>query len=390
MATNLSSYPTMGHFSDATAVSINGDTVAFDVHGGLRYDVTLAEGLNTFTVVPVDGARGSGGFVLEATYDPAFSTAVRPVLYNSGPPGNETIAVDLDADMVLGILPGVEIAASTNAGDFLVDTSGAVYNAANHAPAGPLPVASAPAYPVFSSDDLYCYAGTRIIEFASRTVVSDAFPVDADGRFARLLPGNRLIQCHNLDGFTTVDLNTNTVLAEAALSMQRPNWGTSAADPSGTYGIVTSYSYALGAVDIGSLATGATLQAFDGLGDFTGQVAFSGDGLTAFVGCFGNYYYGRGAIYAFDLAGPSLLTTYPQFGASSVVKGPDGLIYVSTRYHDHFGDGTVTHGSKDKRGIDALSWDGSGFTVVESYYLNLPDTYHVKPTFFIKPPLGEK
>jgi len=28
--------------------------------------------------------------------------------------------------------------------------------------------------------------------------------------------------------------------------------------------------------------------------------------------------------------------------------------------------------------------------VVESYYLNLPDTYHVKPTFFIKPPLGEK
>ncbi len=386
VTTNLPNYPVMGYFEDATAVSINGETVALDEYSGLRYDVVLSEGLNTFAVAPVAGDKNAaGGFVLEATYDPAFSTSGRALLYNFGPAGNETIVVDLDAEMVLGLLPGVQIVASTNAGDFVVDTAGNVYDAGNHTVVGVLPFASSPAYPVFRQDDQLCYAARRVIDFASRTVSAEDFPVAVDGRYARLLPGNRLIQCHNLTGFTTVDLTTNLALDEAELSLQRSLWGASAIDPTGTYGLVTSYSWAVGAVDIGSLATDTTLGVFDGLSDYMGQVAFSGDGLTAFAGGYGNSYYGDGGVYAFDLADTSLVTFYPQFGASSIVSGPGGRIYVSTHYVDHFGTGTVTQGLKSKRGIDVLSWDGSSFTVVTSYYLNAPHWYHVAPTFFVKP-----
>ncbi|HNR32849.1 MAG TPA: hypothetical protein PKI11_18300, partial [Candidatus Hydrogenedentes bacterium] len=386
VTTNLPNYPIMGYFAEATAVSINGETVALDADGGLRHDVTLSEGVNTFTVAPIDGDKDpANGLVLEATYDPEFSTSGHALLYNYGPTGSETIVLDLDAGEILGLLPGVQIVASTHAGDFVVDTSGNVYDAGNHTVVGALPFASAPAYPVFRGNDQYCYAARRVIDFASRAVVADDFPVMADGRFARLLPGDILVQCHNLTGFTTVDLTTNVAINEAELSLLRSLWGTSAIDPSGAYGVVTSYSYAAGAVDIGSLTTQETLAVFDLLADYMGQVAFSEDGLTAFAGGYGNSYYGGGGLYAFDLADTSLVTFYPQFGASSVAVGPDGLVYVSTHYVDHFGTGTVTQGYKHKRGIDVLSWDGSSFTVVKSYYLNAPHWYHVKPTFSIKP-----
>ncbi len=117
------------------------------------------------------------------------------------------------------------------------------------------------------------------------------------------------------------------------------------------------------------------------------QTALSSDSMTAFVGGYGNSYYGEGGIEIIDLTNFTHLSYYEQYGAYAVVVGPDDLVYVSTIYIDHFGTGSVTQGSKDKRGIDVLEFDGDYLNPIKSYYLKNNEGYRTKPTFFIKPGL---
>ena len=124
------------------------------------------------------------------------------------------------------------------------------------------------------------------------------------------------------------------------------------------------------------METGSTISQFDGLSDYMGQIAFSSEGDIVFVGSYGNSYYGKGGVYVIDVGTQTMMSYYEQFGASSVVVGPDDLIYISSRFVDHFGNGSVTQGSKDRRGIDVLQLNENGKSqFVKTYYLNYDHRY---------------
>jgi hypothetical protein len=102
------SYPIAGCFIGAGEVRINDEPVTVDDYGGYRKDVVLTYGLN--------------------------------------------------------------IVAATHDGRHVFDTHGNVYQTSDHTLAcEPLPFSQSAVYPVFSSDDIFCYAGTKKIRFADRT-----------------------------------------------------------------------------------------------------------------------------------------------------------------------------------------------------------------------------
>ncbi|MBI3291114.1 hypothetical protein HYZ76_02415 [Candidatus Falkowbacteria bacterium] len=292
----------------------------------------------------------------------------------------------MDQGGIIGLVPETGIVAGTNNGLYVVGINGNLYQTSNHQPAGQLPFTGT-AFPVFSADDAYCYAGSSKFRLSDLTLVSSQMPFTVDNRFATLLPGNILIQANRSGSntiFQRIDLGTDTVLSESNIQHSRVLWAGAIADPGGTYGLVASYSYASGSIDVGELSSDTVLyqKSHD---DYTGQIAFTKDGATALVGAYGNSYYGGGGIEFIELTNGSGYY-YRQFGGSSVVVGPDDLVYVSTRYVDHFGTGSVTYGSKDKRGIDVLAWkDDGGLEAIKSYSFNYPHSYSTKPTFFIKP-----
>jgi len=158
------------------------------------------------------------------------------------------------------------------------------------------------------------------------------------------------------------------------------------ADASGSFGLVTSYAYAQGALQMFDLDTGQEIFSEDDLGDYMGQIAMSQDGRYAFVGSYGNSYYGGGGVYVFDMQEKEIVDYYHQFGAASVVVGPDDLIYTSTRFVDHFGDGTHTQGMPGKRGVDVLRLnENQKLEHVRSFYLNEPHDYFTHGNLQIKP-----
>ncbi|MEA3282342.1 MAG: CARDB domain-containing protein [Euryarchaeota archaeon] len=383
IATNLINYPIAGYFEGAEEIRIDDVPVTMDYYGGFRRDVVLNNGINSFKIDAIRGGEIYESVSMEINYDPERSTEDRTLLYSYGDPAKtETIVLDLDGGYILGVLSGVNIVAATHDGRHVVDTKGNVYQTSDHRVVGErLPFSQTTSYPVFSNDDCLCYAGNEKIRFADRTLVSDQFPVMVDGRFARLLPGNLLIQGSS-DCFRKINLINDEVVDEIEFSETRVLWGTSAVAPCGDFGFVTSYSYAHGALDIIEMETGNKTSEFDYLSDYMGQISFSNDRSKAFVGSYGNSYYGKGGIYVIDLDTQTKLSYYKQFGASSVEVGPDGFVYISSRYVVHNG----AKGSKDRRGIDVLMLnENNELHFIKTYYLNYEHCYSTKPTFFIKP-----
>ena len=355
--------------------------------GGFREDQILAEGLNTFTIEAFGGSGALATETLEVTLDSNFSTEDRPLLYHHGE-SNETIIVDLEAGTILGVMPGIRIVAATNDGRFAIASDGNVYHTSNHTLRATFPNLGfgSPVYPFLSRDDRHAYADDEKRGFATGALLSGAIADMVDNRFATRLPGDRLAQSDAAFA-NIIDLSTDSIVSTTSLSMQRVNYGTSIVDPSGTYAFVTSYSFARGAIDVVALGTSAIVHQADLLSDYMGQVAFTADGTKALVGSYGNSFFGDGGIYVIDLAGFQLLQYYEQYGASSLALGLDGLVYTSSRFVDHFGNGTVLQGSPARRGIDVLQLTGDGqLEYVKTYYFNYPHRYETKSMFFIKAP----
>jgi hypothetical protein len=384
--TNLSNYPIAGCFQGADQILINDETVTKDEYDGFREDVVLDPGLNNFEIKAIMNGQAIETSLLKVTYDPITSTEEHTILYCHNTDMPETILIDLDQGVILGVLYGARIVAATHNGRYVIDLQGNVYQTSDHSVIDPpLPFSHTEVYPVFSGDDQFCYGFNEKIRFADRTLISDLIPVSVDGRFATLLASGFLIQGAN-SLFMTLDLVSDEIVTETDFSRLRVNWGTSASSPSGALGFVTSYSFAVGAIEIIDMNTGSTTSQFNSLSDYMGQIAFSNDGSSAFIGSYGNSYYGKGGIYVIDVVSQNLLSYFEQFGASSVSVGPDDLVYISSRYVDHFGNGTVVQGSKDRRGIDVLYLRGDNeLQFIKTYYLNYDHHYSSKPTFFIKP-----
>lgn len=389
IVTNIPYYPITGYYGGVEGVLVNEMPVTLDRYYGLRYDVELEDGPNFFDIGIIKDGLVYETSRIEIDYDSSLSTEDHTLLYSSGDPyNNETIIIDLDSDCILGVLYGVKIVSATHDGRFVVDSRGNLYQTSNHKTVGlTLPFSYSTVYPVFSSDDSFCYAGREKVIFPDMTVVSRQLPVGIDGRFATFVPEKNLLVQGSSGSFNTMDITNDELVSSVSFSKRRVNWGCSAADPNGRIGIVTSFSWATGAIDIVDLQTGGFLARFDSLTDYigySGQIAFSKDGRFAMVGSHGNSYYHYGRVYVIDLATYKIVSTYSQYGASSIAIDPNGLVYVSSSIATNNGE----KGSRARRGINVFELDDEGkLHYIKNFYLNYrqvnPHNYNT-PNFFIK------
>jgi hypothetical protein len=394
--TNLARYPILVHLEHADKVTVNGQSMSLS-EGGFRYDVDLTNDVNTpdirsFELVFFFRDEELERYTKRIIYDPNYSTDHKKLLYSEG------LVIDLDESCVIGL--SEEFVTLTHRGDNAVDRYGNVYLTSNHSLSGAkLPYGGSDAYPVFSTDDLFCYLGTDIISFPDCSWIGK-LPVRVDNRNTTLLTGNRLAICLR-DRLEILDLETMppTITTSVRIDKLRPIWGSSNVDPTGTYGFVTSYGWAVGALDVMSKDTGQIIfqkdyfsdpKYRDYLSDYMGQITFSTDGRTAFIGGYGNSFYGRGGVYVYDLSRNEITNFHHQFGASSVTVDSEGFVYISSRHVDHFGDGRVVQGFENQRGIDILRFNEEGdLEHVKSFFLNSPHEYSTGHKFLIKSPIKD-
>ncbi|HET6446694.1 MAG TPA: hypothetical protein VFI27_19170, partial [candidate division Zixibacteria bacterium] len=315
--------------------------------------------------------------------DPDYSTDHKKLLYSEG------LVIDLDDSCVIGL--SEEFVTLTNRGDYAADRYGNVYLTSTHCMSGQaMPFRGGEAYPVFSANDVFCYAANDIISFSDRSQIGK-LPIWVDNRNTVLLLGDRLAKCLR-DRFEILELGTMppTITTSVRTTTLRPIWGSSNVDPTGTFGFATSYGWAVGALDVILIDTGDIIFQKDYCSDYMGQVAFSPDGQTALIGGYGNSYYGGGGIYVYNLNRNEITNFHHQFGASSVTIDSEGFIYISSRYIDHFGDGRVIQGFENQRGIDVLRLNERGdLELVRSFFLNKPHEYSTGHKFLIKRPIRD-
>lgn len=378
ITTNLNVYPIAKYCSNATEVLLNSEPVTLDSYNGFSANVELQTGLNSFTVISTLDDRVLEVNDIEITHDPSFSTEERTILYSYW--AGDTVIIDLDQDAIIGILLDTSIVASTHKGDFVVDTKGNVYETGSHTIAGQrLPFSVNSVFPVFSSDDFFIYAGTEKIDFQTRTLVSNQFPVNVHNHTTRILNDAITLVKGHRGNFIYVNLETDTIVKEVDIGMVRILGNLSTTDITGRYGIVTGYDYASGSYKLGDLTYSIVLEQYHG-GDYLGHAVFSNDSSLAFIPSYGNSYYGGGGIYVIDIKTLELLQYYQQFGAFSVCIDPQNTIYISSRF--------VVHGSpkgmRERRGIDVLHFDNNILTYSHTYYMNYEHSYSISPAFFIR------
>jgi hypothetical protein len=174
-----------------------------------------------------------------------------------------------------------------------------------------------------------------------------------------------------------LDLATDEAIAEHDFEVTRECCSRTSVDPSGTYSICPSYSYAVGAIDVFDINTGNRVLDLDGLADFMRQTVFSSDGRVALVAGGGNpQVLARGAVYLIDLPSRSFLGSYERHGAWSIAAGSDDRVYVCAQY-DREG-----RGRKEERGVDVLKLTEGRLARVGFFYMISP--YYGWPELVVK------
>ena len=394
VSTNLPNYPIAGCAETADEVRINNQPVALDDYGGYRQDALLENGNNKFEIISYYKGQVIDASHLEIDFDPAGSTIARNLLYAGSTSGTDnSVVIDLDANQIIGFIPGNHIVSTSPDGRFVIDKSKNVYNTENHQKwIEPLPFSSQFVHPVvaFIGNETYVWAEREKCHLENMEIISSDLPIFIDARRARTVAGDILIQGEPASEgrgiFTKFDLINDEITSQTNFSRRWVYLVDCMADASGSFGLVTSYAYAQGALQMFDLDTGQEIFSEADLGDYMGQIAMSQDDRYAFVGSYGNSHYGKGGVYVFDMQKKEIVDYYHQFGAASVVVGQDGLIYTSTRFVDDFGDGTWTLGMPGKRGVDVLRLnENQKLEHVRSFYLNEPHDYFTHGNLQIKP-----
>jgi len=230
---------------------------------------------------------------------------------------------------------------------------------------------------------------SRVSGFAARELLyvadqGDTIVIDTVGNYeVGALPGVTIISASG-DGTTVYDDSGRKYPVDQSgivLAGSPPNVDLSI-DPTKTYQVTDWYAWASGGMEIKNLHTGKKYE-HDGLSDYMGDVVFTPDGKWAFIGSFGNSYYGGGKIYVVELSSGKIKSNYSQYGSNSLAISPSGKTIYATSYWTNDEKG---QGSKDHRGVEVFSFDGKGkLSLVESYFLNNSVGYASQGLLVLKP-----
>ena len=449
-------YPIAGYFDRPEEIFISSSSdshsITPDKYGGFREIIELQAGqANNISVTAFRYGQKIGELYYNITHNESIEyTPGHQILYSyfSDSSVYETIVIDLDAKnskglngVIAGYISDINIVASSNDGNYLIDSIGQVYYAKNHETVGePLPFSQTGAktfYPLFSPDDHYCYAGTIKIDFEVWKAINiegintDAkwlyrhFPVWVDSRYATITDDERyLFQTQKeieekqdpvyankvvFEVAEKVDLFTDEVVDTIDIPetnvVMRKSLGDMIISPDGSTGFLTTYSDFYGAIDIIDLNNKTAIKNIDGLSDFLGNTVFINDNKRVLFGSSGNSWYGGGNIYIIttdgnmltrlnqlgvsvlqygdNACGSSGYAACGQYGAFSVALDREELLYVSSRYIEELGSQKeIKNCSPDRRGIDQFSINNDGtLDYKQTYYLNY---YDKKTTHFVK------
>jgi hypothetical protein len=450
ITTHFTNYPLAAYFERPEEVFINGERTITDSNGGVRINKILKTNqANTFTITATryNVTLGEKNYLIE--HAPIEYTPGHQILYSYLVDAtiSETIVIDLEATkqngkngVVVGYIPNVNIVGCSNDNRFLIDDTGQVYLSSTHQAVGdPLPFSQTGNnrfYPLFSSDDHYCYAGTVKIDFevwkaiyvdhliVDGTWLFPYFPVYVDSRYATITADNRYLfqtrnpmkikpnplnNSKNLYEITVkVDLYTDEIIETIDVPEEdlvaRDSLSDLIVSPDGNRGFLTTYSNSYASLDIIDLINKTVITGVQGLSDYPGNTIFIENYSQILFGAAGNSWYGGGNVYIIDIDG-NLITQMNQFnvailqyghedcgsygkscgqyGAYAVARDRAGLLYITSRYIRELGNQKeIKNCSPGRRGIDQLIISGDGnFQYIQTFYLNADDQ---KTMHFIK------
>ncbi|KPA10169.1 conserved hypothetical protein, secreted [Candidatus Magnetomorum sp. HK-1] len=377
--TNLSVFPIMRYIEGETA-TINNNEIEIDKYDGISHYVNLTSGINIFNIQTFNKDHDitkKEKIIIDNDQD--FSTQNHDLLYYYGD-GQDTIIIDLTTEQILGVIQNVKIVSSSDFIPYVIDTKGNFYHISNHTKKLHLPFTKSEVYPIFTNG--FVYAANEKIDLNSFSIIKSDLPFHIDFRFASV--NKNLINIGTKNAIITVDTNNDEIISNVSFSKSSVYFGGSNVSKNQNYALVSSYSWASSSIDIINLKTNKK-SSIKGLSDYAGQISFLNDSI-ALCSFYGNSYYGKGGLEVVNTNKLERISSYRQFGCSSVVvSNKDDLIYITTRYVDHFENGYYTQGDKSKRGIDVLKLSNNNILEhKKSYFLALPHKYQTSPNFFIK------
>jgi len=263
-------------------------------------------------------------------------------------------------------------------------------------------------YPMFTPDDTKCFAGKRVIDFFSNSILYDNLPFEVDNR--KVTPwfhdnNNKLTygviqkadnSTKSVELLKTINLSDYSVQSQTEIIIEnlfmRAEWAHLSVAPNRTLAFLTTYSEYFGAIDIINIENNTTnieynkdddtttfkydAQKNDALSDRIGKIEFSIDGSIAIIGSYGHPEYGGGGLYLLDANTGQRLSKYTWadyqiYGANQIsIDKDDGFIYASARYEVQY-EGKKTETSRSKRGIIVLKLkEDNTLEYIKNYYFH--------------------
>ncbi len=303
--TNLDTFVIAGYTVTTTnEVTVNGSALAaasMDAKGNFVASVTLATGDNLIDLTIRDQTGVQTTTTKIVTYDPAYSTAAKRLLYvdtvalGAGVPAVPgTIVIDVDADTILGLMPNRHVVGIAPQGTEVYFSDRTVFSTSSHQLLRTLGFTTdIPGNGfVVAPDGTRLYAGNERLDVSTNTRL-DNLPVNittGSSWNSAPIPGGpaisadgRLIYCCN--SFTLIDTQVNT---STQFAMAGNYLSDIAISPDQERLLFSRYSYGDGQISAYSTTEFSPLGTVNGLGDFIGEIEFSRDGQFAVVGSAGN------------------------------------------------------------------------------------------------------
>lgn len=316
--TNIPTFVVASFTEPNNEVWLNGTLLlpdAMDEEGNFAVAVPLVEGDNLLQLVIKSGEAIIATAEKTVHYTENLSTRGKRLIYvdsvavGEGVPALPgTIVIDLDNDTLLGLIKDKHVVGISPDGSEIYASDRSVISTDTHRVLRTLPFTLDIPNNGFivSPDGTRLYSRNERLDVASNTLLEN-LPVDivtgsswagapipggpeisADGR--KIYCGNDLMIIDTLNNAVT---NTGIIghfMSDIALI------------PDQSKILVSEYSYANGRLSVYYAETFEPLATIGGLGDFTGEIAFSKDGLWAIVGSAGNPAWASGRVTTIDLA----------------------------------------------------------------------------------------
>ena len=378
--TNLATFVIAGYTVAATnQVSVNGSALtaeSMDAKGNFVVSEPLATGDNLIDLTIRDDYGVQTTTTKIVTYDPAYSTATRRLLYvdtvalGAGIPAVPgTIVIDIDADTILGLIPNRHVVGIAAHGREIYFSDRTVFSTGNHQLLRTLGFSTDIQGNGFvvAPDGTRLYAGSERLDLSSNTRLANLPANIATGSSwaGAPIPGDpaisadgRLIYCCN--SFTVIDTQANTT---TQLSIAGSYLSDIAVSPDQERLLFSTYSYGDGQISAYSTTQYSPLGTVRGLGDFVGEIQFSSDGQFAVVGSAGNPASSTsGQLSAVDLNAMRIVsqTTLPL--ADNLASSGNNEFYVASGENALF----------RRQGVSVFVLDPTGNLVrTKTYYLGV-------------------